>query len=449
MRLFLLILLLLTGISPVWAANPIISGYADPAMRVVDGKMYIAIGKDQSPLVKGFAMPYWGIISSDNLVDWKMETTIYPDATYMGAGNTQCWAPDLTRKGSKWYFYFSNWGIDTGVLGADAVAGPYADVLKKPLVPGPRKYDPTIFTDDGGKSYLIFGRDGMLNGQIIHYQIARLNDDMVSLAEAPRDLLTSEKYGFGAAKAARDHSYFHKHDGTYYLSCSGIYMTSKTIYGPYSNSRSTGQGGTHSSFIDYNGQSYHAWENSAQPWNVRTYRQVMMGYLHYKNNGDMVDDPNFLEGGKYYAYGVGNYDANWEKIEAEWFFAKSGGAKRESPAGGFEIQNLRNGNFLNFPKIANVAADSTIRIQVSSKAAAASRIEVRKDSPTGRLLGTVEVPPTASWETYQTVSTQLKNAAGEQNLFFVFTGGAGDLIHLDWFAIEPIKGPASVEQPKK
>ena len=421
------------------AQNPIIKGYADAHMKIWNGKMYVSAGKDRSPEIKGFNMPYWSIYSSTDLINWTMETTIDPKDTYLGAGYTGCWATDISTRNEKFYFYFSNQNDATGVLAADKPSGPYIDILKKPLVDGQTKYDPTVFTDDDGQYYLIFGRDGVINGKTVHYQIAKLSEDMVSLAEKPHDLLTDKKFGFGDKNRARDHNYFHKHNGIYYLSCAGAYMTSDHIYGPFKNERQTGQNG-HSSFCEYNGQWYHMYEWTCEPYGNRAYRQVSMTYLHYKDNGDMVDDVNFLQGltpakeGKYFKNGVGNYDATWDKIEAEWFFKRVGALnKKECPTGGFEIQNIQNNDYLNFPNVRNLTANSTIHFRVSSTNTKDCQIEVHQDSEKGILLGTCNVPNTGSFSTYQTINCQLKNISGTTNLYFVFKGGKGELMHLDWF----------------
>ena len=113
------------------AANPILHGFADPAMRVWNDTVYLAVGKDLSPTTKGFAMPYWAIYSSTNLVDWKQEKMIDPQlVAYMGKGNLQCWATDITFANNQFYFYFSDGGKSTGVLVADKPDGEYKDVLK-------------------------------------------------------------------------------------------------------------------------------------------------------------------------------------------------------------------------------------------------------------------------------------------------------------------------------
>jgi len=184
-------------------------------------------------------------------------------------------------------------------------------------------------------------------------------------------------------------------------------------------------------------------EWTCEPYGNRSYRQVTMTYLHYKDNGDMVDDLNFLQEssvakeGKYYKTGVGNYDAGCEQIESEWFFKRAGALiKKECLSGGFEIQNIKNGDYLNFPNIKNLEANSTISFRVSSAHAKGGTIEIRKDSETGKLLGVCNVLGTGSVSTYKTVSCKLKNIQGLANLYLVFKGGEGELMRLDWFSFK-------------
>lgn len=450
-RDFLVKFLLLFGSSlfvTLWASqaqNPILKGFADPHMKVWNGKMYISVGKDESPEIKGFSMPFWSIFSSTDLAKWNLERKILPEETFIGKESKSCWATDITTRNGKYYFYFSRGGSETGVQVADKPEDPYMNVLKKPLIAENfsvnHEYDPTLFVDDDGSQYIIFGRDGFDGKNLIHYQIAKLGNDMISLAETPRDLITDGAFGFGSSNRARDHQYFHKYYGIYYLSCGGQYRTSKSIYGPYSNSRILAQNDGHASFCEYNGQWYHMYEYTCEDFGVRTYRQVSLTYLHYKDNGDMVDDDQFIQGfqkapkGAYYLTGVGNYDANWEKIEAEWFFKRVGKlVKKECPEGGFEIQNIQNGDYLNFPNIRNLNGKGIIRFRISSTNSKGGTIEIHQDSETGKLLGSCKVSNTGSKDSYKTVSCKLKNSSGLTNLFLVFKGGKGELMRLDWFS---------------
>jgi beta-glucosidase len=54
--------------------------------------------------------------------------------------------------------------------------------------------------------------------------------------------------------------------------------------------------------------------------------------------------------------------------------------------------------------------------------AAGGTIEVRLDSPTGRLLGTAQVPATGDVYTYATAAAPLAAASGRHDVFLVFHG---------------------------
>ena len=68
-----------------------------------------------------------------------------------------------------------------------------------------------------------------------------------------------------------------------------------------------------------------------------------------------------------------------------------------------------------------------------SSAGAGGTIEIRDGSATGALLGTVPVPVTGSWETFETVSTSVTSGSGPLHL--VFRGGAGSLFDVDTLTV--------------
>ena len=74
----------------------------------------------------------------------------------------------------------------------------------------------------------------------------------------------------------------------------------------------------------------------------------------------------------------------------------------------------------------------TINFSLSAKSTG-GKIEIYENDPTGKLLGTANIPNTGSFKTYKTVATKLVNKAGSSNLCFVFKGSGDDLAHLDFF----------------
>ena len=112
---------------------------------------------------------------------------------------------------------------------SDSPAGPWRDPLRKPLIAQHSTptlaRDPGILQEEDGTSYLIFG--------CWDYYIAKLNPDMISLAETPRLLQLDRKMGpYGPGKLD-DKPYLHKRGGFYYLSWGCYYAMSKDVYGPY------------------------------------------------------------------------------------------------------------------------------------------------------------------------------------------------------------------------
>ena len=99
-------------------------GVCDPHIRVYNGKVYMFTTHDKSPDNDNFIMEDWRIFSSDDLLNWKLEYTFYPEDTFLGKVN-DCYATDTAFRNGKYYLYFSKGQECTGVAVADHPAGPY------------------------------------------------------------------------------------------------------------------------------------------------------------------------------------------------------------------------------------------------------------------------------------------------------------------------------------
>lgn len=72
----------------------------------------------------------------------------------------------------------------------------------------------------------------------------------------------------------------------------------------------------------------------------------------------------------------------------------------------------------------------TFKANVAS--AVGGKIEVRLGSANGRLAGTLNVPSTGGTQNWRKIETEVNEATGVHNVFFVFTGtGAGNLFQFD------------------
>ena len=79
--------------------NPIIwrEGVCDPHAHVFNNRVYVYASHDCPCGTDGFRMEDWQIWSSEDLVNWKLERTIYPEEFYCGKLD-QCWAVDAAYK---------------------------------------------------------------------------------------------------------------------------------------------------------------------------------------------------------------------------------------------------------------------------------------------------------------------------------------------------------------
>ena len=242
----------------------------------------------------------------------------------------QMWAPDAAEKGGKYYLYFPvKDKQDVFRIGAAVgtnPAGPFtaqADAIK-----GTYSIDPAVFKDTDGKYYMYFG--GIWGGQLQRWasgaykaedvypakdqpalsaKVARLGDDMVSLAEAPKDVVLLDEKGkpLTAADNGRrffEASWLHKYKGTYYFSYSTgdthfiMYATGTSPYGPFTVKGKILEpvlGWTnHHSIVEFKGKWY-LFYHDAQISNGQTHlRNIKVTELKYREDGSIVTVDAYL-----------------------------------------------------------------------------------------------------------------------------------------------------------
>lgn len=404
--------------------NPIIrgKGICDPHMHVFNDRVYLYATHDYSVDNKGYVMKDWQIWSSADLIEWTHKSIFRPEDTYIGPSD-RCWATDAAERNGKYYFYFSNGTDNTGVAVSDNPGGPFKDALGRPMLDGSnsptKEYDPAIFIDDDENAtpYIIFGTPKWAGGD--SYYIARLNEDMVSLAEKPRKVIVDDP--------ADDKPSLNKYKGKYYLTWASFYAISDTVYGPYKLIGNHGASPDHGSYFEWKNQWFNAF-TILDP--TLHHRASGLCYVHFRENGEMVTDQLIVE------YGVGQYNAEWDKIQAEWYMAAEGNEKGENPRRGFDIIKITDGSYLYYPNIHNIKENTGIHFYAACGNNTGGMIEIRADAPNGKLLGTCQVTPTGSWNWwgYRSFTCNLNNTSGCKNLYLVFRGEGDDILHLDWFS---------------
>ena len=383
------------------ADNPVFPniGVCDPQVRIFNGRVYLYASHDTSVENKKFVMENWWAWSSDDLVNWELGSTLRPEDTYLKRPFASCWAGDTAFKDGKYYWYFSGGPLNIGVVEGATPLGPWKDPLGKPLIakgltPTAQR-DPGILMDDDGANYMVYGT--------FDFFLVRLGDDMISLAEPPRLLELDRKNGPIAEGKTDDKPFLHKRNGKYYLSWGCYYAMADNPYGPYVYKDTIIKPETtdeafqitgltrdrHGSFFEFKGQDYFMCNDFSQPGTTNRFRNSILSYVHYRANGEMA--PIHIS-----ALGVGQYVAT-DKVEAENFFQISGGAKAETPNGGFEVRGLSNQSALIYSNVRGLGERGNLTVRLANGGAQSGKIEVRRDGATGRLLGSARIPATGAW----------------------------------------------------
>jgi type 1 glutamine amidotransferase len=152
--------------------------------------------------------------------------------------------------------------------------------------------------------------------------------------------------------------------------------------------------------------------HTVESYSDGNFRQLLLGGIQYAAN--VIATPSAIEG-EAYTSGQGVQIAN------------------HTPAsGGKTLGYIDNGDWAGYSQVSTANAKG-FSARVSS-AGAGGTVQIRSGSATGTLLGTVTVPNTGGWETFQTVTTTL-TGTGSGPLFLVFAGGAGSLFDIDTFTL--------------
>lgn len=470
------------------ADNPIIQTKftADPAPMVYDNTLYLYTSHDEDD-ASGFTMYNWCLYSTTDMVNWTdhgivagvvSHTNTPTDTslkTFQWADGVSAWAPQAVYRSGKFYLYvpFSYQGsMIIGVAVADRPEGPFKDPLGKPLIGSDvgGGIDPTAFVDgdsDGGtaQAYLYWGNP------IPKYVL--LNSDMISYSGSPGAPGNAQHYQEGP--------WFYKRNGNYYLayasSCcaEGIgYAMSTSPTGPWTNPGSgyvmmpdNNSSGNHPGIIDYLGQSYvfgfNYYLNDAMTKKTDTgppqRRSVNVSQFTYNADGTIPTVPWFDPAG---VPQVGHLNP-YTRVEAETIAWESGvgaaecssntnaaavagscwavGVKTEvcsDTGGGMDVTSIQNGSYIKVKGVDFGVGAESFSARVASSGSGGS-IEIRLDSGTGPLAGTVAVTGTGGAQTWVTQTTPITGVTGVHDLYFVFTGAgaSSSLFNFNYWQFTP------------
>ena len=282
--------------------NPIVTHIrtADPDCHVwQDGKLWAYTSQDhdsdsatQAKVGHGYSkMDGYHVFSTENMKDWTDHGEILhsKNVPWGCDDGGWMWAPCAAYKNGTYYLYFPSMNKDMewkiGVATSKTPQGPF--VAEPTYMEGTSGIDPMCFIDDDGQAYLYFG----------HALVAKLSDDMLTLAEEARTI----DYGHDNF---REGPYMHKKDGIYYYSWTdwkdpvdqGYYAMGDNPYGPFTfkgavNAKVPGAQ-DHHSIIEFKNEWYYFYHvgnytNAKGEKGRGNRRNVCVDYLYYNEDGTM------------------------------------------------------------------------------------------------------------------------------------------------------------------
>jgi len=413
---------------------------ADPAPMVHDGVVYLFTTHDEDG-AEGFEMRDWLLYTSTDMVNWQDHGAVASLSDFKWyRGNNGAWAEQVIERNGLWYMYCPIHGHGIGVLVADNPDGPYHDPLGEPLVWQKEHWDdidPTVMIDDDGQAYMYWGNPN------VYY--VKLNEDMITYSGEITKLPHIEDYQEGP--------WIWKRQDKYYLAFAstccpeGIgYAMSDSPEGPWEYkghimNHTVRTRGNHPGIIEYKGQSY-CFGLNYDIFRLSTsrhaeQRSVAAAEMSYNEDGTIQELPYFL-------------DCKLTQREA---FDPYRRVEAETMAWGYGLKTIQyntTGPKLPTPVVTDIDEGEYILIKGvdfgkgarSFTASAASHLyggsmEIRVDSPQGRIIGKITVPATK--DEYQEFTCKLKNVTGVHDLYFVFVGNSrqkGNLFNFDWWQME-------------
>ncbi|MBN2650017.1 MAG: family 43 glycosylhydrolase [Prolixibacteraceae bacterium] len=437
------------------AQNPIVQTYftADPAPMVYDGTVYVYTSHDEDSTVNNFFTMYdWRCDSSKDMVNWTDHGAVasLKNFTWHDKSNG-AWAPQCIERNGKFYLYVPIHGEGVAVLVSDSPTGPFTDPIGKRLIDSGHIWqdiDPTVAIDDDGQAYLYWGNPSLwyvkLNKDMVSYDRSIGDNGIVSIEMTPEAFGSQEGRDGEKRASYTEGPWFYKRNNLYYMiyAAKGIpeyiaYSTAPTAEGPWTYrgiimERADHLAFTnHSGIIDYKDNSYIFYHDQALSEGEGFKRSVSVEQFSYNDDGTIPLIEPTKKGVK---ESVSNVDP-YKNIEAETIAWSEGLKTSGNSQSGVYVSQINNGDYLIVRSVDFGKGAKTFAARVAS-ASQGGQIEVRLDTPDGKLLGTIDVKNTGSWEKWSTVKGKVKKATGVHDVCLVFKGSKGELFNFDWWQLK-------------
>ena len=318
--------------------------------------------------------------------------------------------------------------VTEGVSVSKSPTGPFTN--GKPInTYGYNEIDPSVFVDDDGQTYYMWGQFNM--------KMAKMKSDMLGIDKSTiKDhVITEEKHHF------HEGAFMAKRNGIYYLvyadisradkpTCLG-YATSRSIFGPYTyrgviidNSHSDpGNWNNHGSIAKYKNQWYVFYHRSTHASNVM--RKACVEKIFFNNDGS-IDEVEMTSQGA-----LPPLDAT-KQIDAERACLLYGNVRIEALSSDNEkLSGIRNDDKAVYKYIDfNEGVKSiTLRVKRGRKA---GKINIMIDKPWHKKIAEIEIKQGSNEQNWENLTFEVENTKGVHALWLQFFGDDKSIFEIDW-----------------
>jgi len=443
-----LVLTMTFGACSARADYPIVSQRyaADPAGLEFNGRLYLYCSNDDDNSTNNYIMHSITCFSTDDLKNWTDHGVVLSVPANASWANL-AWAPSAVSNNNIVYLYFANGAGTIGVTTSSVPSGPFNDARGSPLISGSTPgastptqwlFDPCAFIDDDGTPYVYFGGQYPTNARVI-----RLGANLTSVAGSAMPVFATNFF---------EASYMHKRGGIYYFTYCNRFEVGAAIYCETNSNPTNGfvpEGvvlpnpptnvfnNNHQAIVGYQGNWYIAYhnrsvakQNGLSDSDAVYKRSLCLDKVNYNANGSMQQVTATTDG----LTQLKNLNP-YTRVEGETI-AKEIGIKTEvCGEGGLDVAYVTNGSWIRVRGVDFGSGASVFYARVAS-AGSGGNIELHLDSLSGTLAGTCPVAPTGGWQTWTTTNCSVSGASGVHDLYFKFTGGAGNLFNVNWWEFQ-------------
>jgi hypothetical protein len=434
------------------AQNTIIqtSYTADPAPMVYGDTVFLYTSHDEDKTVNDFFTMFdWRCYSSTDMVNWTDRGPVaslknFPEFDKKNGA----WAPQCVERNGKFYLYVPIHGEGISVLVSDSPTDPFRDVLRKRLVDSDHIWqdiDPTVFVDDNGQAYLYWGNPRLwyvkLNEDMVSYDRSIGKNGIVSVD------MTTKAFGSKTGPNGKpgttytEGPWFYKRNNLYYMvyAADGIpeniaYSTAPTAEGPWTYRGNIMERApqlaftNHPGIVDFKGNSYFFYHSESLTGGGGFRRSVCLEQFRYNADGSIPLIIPTKEGVKESVSFLNPYS----RVQAETMAWSEGLKTATDSMTGVYVANIDNGDYIMVRSVDFGKGAKSFEASVAS-ASAGGTIDIRLDSLTGSLLGTLVVKNTGGILNWKDQTCKVDKVTGVHNIYFLFKGDEDNLFNFDWW----------------